>query len=234
MKILIVADEESKKYWDYYEPGMLDAFDLILSCGDLSPQYLEFLVTMSNKDLLYVHGNHDQKYDENPPLGCISVEDRVFNYKGLRVLGLGGSMKYRDAAYMYTEREMARRARRAKRSIRKNGGFDILLTHAPAFGLNHGNDLAHCGFRVFNDLMDRYRPAYFIHGHIHKNYCDGYKKDDCYGETHVINASGLYELEIPDALLSPHCPDEKTMRRALHRAHREENLASGCPQHKNS
>ena len=46
MKILIVADHESRRLWDYFEPGMLDQYDLILSAGDLSPHYLEFLVTM--------------------------------------------------------------------------------------------------------------------------------------------------------------------------------------------
>lgn len=51
--------------------------DLILSAGDLSPHYLEFLVTMTNVPLLYVRGNHDSYYDERPPEGCVCVEDSV-------------------------------------------------------------------------------------------------------------------------------------------------------------
>ena len=46
MRILVVADEESKYYWDYYRPGRLDGIDLILSCGDLKADYLTFLATM--------------------------------------------------------------------------------------------------------------------------------------------------------------------------------------------
>ena len=48
MRILLVADEESKYIWDHYQPGMLDDVDLILSCGDLKADYLTFLVTMSH------------------------------------------------------------------------------------------------------------------------------------------------------------------------------------------
>ena len=46
MKILIVSDEECPALWDYYVPGRLSGYDLILSCGDLKAEYLMFLVTM--------------------------------------------------------------------------------------------------------------------------------------------------------------------------------------------
>lgn len=48
MKILAVADIESKSLWDYYTPDKLSGVELMISCGDLSPKYLEFLVTMGN------------------------------------------------------------------------------------------------------------------------------------------------------------------------------------------
>ena len=46
MKLLLIADEEAPYLWDFYQPGRLDGIDLILSCGDLKQEYLEFLVTM--------------------------------------------------------------------------------------------------------------------------------------------------------------------------------------------
>ena len=91
MKILAVSDVESRYYYDFYTPGKLDAFDLIISCGDLPREYLEFLVTMAHCPLLYVHGNHDEAYDEHPPEGCTCIEDTLFVYEGVRILGLGGS-----------------------------------------------------------------------------------------------------------------------------------------------
>ena len=77
MKILAVSDVESRYFYDYYTPGKLDEYDLIISCGDLSREYLEFLVTMARCPLLYVHGNHDESYDRRPPEGCICIEDSL-------------------------------------------------------------------------------------------------------------------------------------------------------------
>ena len=70
MKILLLADEECLYLWDYYRPGRLDGVDLMISCGDLDPDYLTFLVTMGRAPLLYVHGNHDGIYEKCPPEGC--------------------------------------------------------------------------------------------------------------------------------------------------------------------
>ena len=52
MKLLIVSDEESPALWDYYQPGRLKEYDLIISCGDLKSKYLSFLVTMARCPLL--------------------------------------------------------------------------------------------------------------------------------------------------------------------------------------
>ena len=201
MKVLIVADRESRKIWDFYQPGMLDAYDLILSAGDLSPQYLEFLVTMGNKPLYYVHGNHDDCYLQTPPGGCECVDGKVVNVMGLRILGLGGSMRYKNGVNMYTPRQMQKRILKALPSIIKNRGFDILLTHAPARGLNDSEDLPHRGFAEFLKLLDRFEPKYFIHGHNHKEYSSGFRREDTYKNTMVINAWETYELEIPDELI---------------------------------
>ena len=180
---------------------MLDKYDLILSAGDLHPQYMSFLATMCKTEVLYVHGNHDDCYEKTPPEGCISIDGTVVNYKGLRILGLGGSMRYKDGVNMYTPKEMRKRIRKAGRAIRRNHGFDILLTHAPALGLNDSEDLPHRGFEEYLRLMERYHPRYFIHGHNHKNYSSGYKREDRYQDTIVINAYESYELDYPDEWL---------------------------------
>ena len=69
MKILVLADVESKYLWDYFEKSKLEGIDLIISCGDLKASYLSFLATLSSVPVLYVHGNHDSKYETNPPEG---------------------------------------------------------------------------------------------------------------------------------------------------------------------
>ena len=82
-------------------------------------------------------------------------------------------------------------------------GIDILLTHAPASGLNDGTDKAHKGFQVFNDLMDQYQPKWFIHGHMHLNYGANLPRVCTRGGTTVINATERYEFEIPDPVQVP-------------------------------
>ncbi len=198
MKILAIADVESKYLWDYFEKEKLEDVDLILSAGDLDPRYLSFLVTMSHAPVLYVHGNHDDHYEQIPPEGCICIEDQIYVYQGVRILGLGGSMRYRSGKHQYTEREMARRVRKLWFCLFRRGGFDILLTHAPAYQLNDGRDLPHQGFRVFRNLLDKYKPEFFVHGHVHLNYGSRCKRYDKYEETHVINAYERCVIEISD------------------------------------
>ena len=83
---------------------------------------------------------------------------------------------------------MRRRLLRLRRKLRKNKGFDILLTHAPARGLNDFDTLPHRGFECFNELLDRYKPKYFIHGHIHLTYGRDIPQICRRGDTVVINA----------------------------------------------
>ena len=77
MKVLLLADREERALWDFYDPGRTEGVDLIISCGDLDADYLEFLVTMVSCPLLYVRGNHDRDYDRKPPRGCVDIDDTV-------------------------------------------------------------------------------------------------------------------------------------------------------------
>ena len=113
MKILAISDVPSKALWTTY-PRTSGRHRLILSCGDLPQKYLEYLTNFTAAPILYVHGNHDGSYRENEPGGCICVDDSVYVWKGLRIMGLGGSIRYnnREDSFQYTEREMRRRVRK--------------------------------------------------------------------------------------------------------------------------
>src|SRR5205085_2065105 len=133
--------------------------DLVLSCGDLPFDYLENLVSRLDRPLIYVPGNHDP--DVRPPSptwssarpgdlppgpqGCENADGRLLSAAGLRVAGLGGSIRYRDGPNQYTQGQMSRRALRLELRIRFRqalGGQrpDVLLTHSPARGLGDGED----------------------------------------------------------------------------------------------
>lgn len=198
MNILLLADQESKFLYDYYEPGKLKDIDLIISCGDLRPEYLTFFVSLCNVPLLYVKGNHDAKYDENPPDGCICIDGDIYVHKGVRIMGLGGSMEYIPRTpNQYTEGRMTRRVLCMCLKILKHRGFDILVTHAPAYQVNDLTDLPHRGFKIFRTLMEKFKPKYFFHGHVHSNYSWKFKRVDTFGSTTVVNAFEHYTVTYP-------------------------------------
>lgn len=198
MRILALADVESKYLWDYFEKSKLDGIDLIVSAGDLAPQYLEFIATYAKVPVIYVHGNHDGCYSDTPPLGCECVDDQLYTYRGLRILGLGGSMQYNMGQHQYTERQMNARYRKLWFKIQMAGGVDVLLTHAPARGIHDLDDMPHMGFEVFNKILEKYEPKLFIHGHVHLNYGRETKRDEMHGKTRIINAFEKYTFDIDD------------------------------------
>ena len=196
MKILCIADEESKAYWDYFRKEKLADIDLILSSGDLKPDYLSFLVTMGHAPLYYVHGNHDGVYARRPPEGCDCIEDTVVTFRGLRILGLGGCLRYSPGPHQYSDEEMERRIRRLRWKLRK--GVDIVVTHAPPAGLGDAEDPAHWGFEALVKLLDEYHPAYLVHGHVHTSYDHRLPREIQYQDTKILNACQRYVFEIPD------------------------------------
>lgn len=179
--------------------------DVVVSCGDLPFDYLEYLVTMLNVPLLYVPGNHDPALARRPerdrslalgsidlgleprdppgPRGCTNVDGRVELARELRVGGLGGSIRYRQGPNQYTQRQMHRRARRL---ARRGRGLDVLVTHAPPLDLGDEEDPAHRGFAAFHWLAGRLRPKVLVHGHIHPY--GRQRPDRRLEETLVVNA----------------------------------------------
>lgn len=216
MKLLIISDEECPALWDYYTPGKLSDIDLIISCGDLKSGYLQFLVTMARCPLLYVHGNHDTHYEKDPPEGCDCIDGAVVEYNGLRILGLGGCRKYHPGAHQYTDKEMRQRIRKLWLPLKLTRGVDIVVTHAPPEGLGDGEDPAHRGFGALVELLDRYHPAYLLHGHVHTRYGKMERVRE-YGGTTLINCCERYVLEIPD----PEVPAKKLGRLIWHSRHQQ-------------
>ncbi|MBP3685130.1 MAG: metallophosphoesterase [Oscillospiraceae bacterium] len=198
MKILTISDEECPALWDFYTPGRLDGYDLILSCGDLNSKYLSFLVTMAKCPVLYVHGNHDATYKQRPPEGCDCIDDHIVTYNGVRILGLGGCRKYHPGPHQYTEAQMRRRIARLRWKLRRMGGVDIVVTHAPPEDLGDADDIAHWGFAALRELIDKYQPKYLVHGHVHMSYGYNIPREIDHNGTRIINAYERYTIEIPE------------------------------------
>ena len=205
MRILAIADEPSQRLWGDLCREALSGVNLILSAGDLPAKYLSFLTCFTSAPIVYVPGNHDDRYAKEPPEGCLCADGKVVSVKGVRILGLGGSIRYRpDGVHMYTEKEMASRIGSLRRQLRAAGGFDILLTHAPIRGFGDQEDFAHRGFECFGPLLDAWRPAVMVHGHVHKAYTGaGFVRERDWHGVPVINASTAWAFDLPET------PDRK-------------------------
>lgn len=198
MKILVVADEECPALWNECAKQRLREYDLIISCGDLKADYLSFLVSLARCPVLYVHGNHDTGYDRRPPEGCDCIDDKLVVYNGVRILGLGGCKRYHPGKYQFTEKEMRKRIRKLWLPLLRCRGADILVTHAPAEGLGDAEDPAHWGFAALRTLVDRLKPRYMLHGHVHLRYDLSKPRSLEHNGTTIINASERYVLELED------------------------------------
>ncbi len=67
MKILTVSDRVEPILNDSFDTKRFFGIDLILSCGDLPPEYLTLISNRVQAPLYFVKGNHDIRYDLKPP-----------------------------------------------------------------------------------------------------------------------------------------------------------------------
>jgi len=122
------------------------------------------------------------------------LDERIVVHDGIKILGLGGSMRYKPGPHQYSELEMNIKFMKLKPLLwlHKNK-FDILVTHAPAYQLG---DLEgpHRGFKVFRRIIETYKPRYHLHGHVHLNYSQNERTIE-YGQTQIINGYEHHRFE---------------------------------------
>ncbi len=204
VRILAVGDEVSSTLERAVLSESFPKVELVLSCGDLPYDYLEFLVDAVGAPLVYVRGNHDRPVETEDrviraPQGCVDADGRIVEAAGLVVLGLGGSPRYaQKGAHQYTEGEMCRRARRLYpklwwRKWRTGKALDILLTHAPPRGVHDAADPAHQGFQIFLDFIQRWSPKLHLHGHTPPR--PRLPTETLVGATRVVHVRGFRLLE---------------------------------------
>lgn len=206
MKILAISDSVPEPLYSPKVGSYLQNIDLILGCGDLPYDFLEFLVSSLNVPLYFVSGNHDPEYNENNPLsradGCENIDRRIVQAKGLSIAGIGGSIRYQiRGANQYTQFQMYFRTlslfpaamwSRARTGHR----IDILIAHSPPLGIHDEEDVPHRGFAAFLPLMRAVKPRLFLHGHtiMYKSNLEATSTQ--VGPTTVINVNPYRILEV--------------------------------------
>ncbi|AHH94353.1 metallophosphoesterase [Kutzneria viridogrisea] len=182
-----MSDEVVEHLWTQ-QVRQLDV-DLVLGAGDLPFDYLEYLSSALDRPCVFVPGNHDADLSGYAnvrglwtkagmparwpgPAGGVNADGAVVDVAGLRIAGLGGSIRYNPGPNQWTERQQARRARRTTRlagwrRLRDGQGVDVLLTHSPPKDCGDREDAPHRGFDCLHEMVRRLRPRVLLHGHIH-------------------------------------------------------------------
>lgn len=198
IKILSVSDQVDPRVYSEALPERYGDVDFVISCGDLSYLYLEYIITVLNKPLYFVRGNHDPLEEPNMgdprsyPLGAEDLHRRIIHRHGLLIAGVEGSIQYnRRTPYQYSQGSMWSHVLKLVPGLLMNklryGRFlDIFVSHAPPRGTHEGQDWTHQGINSFQWLLKTFAPRYHFHGHIH-NYRPDAEAETRLGKTLVIN-----------------------------------------------
>ena len=196
LKILAISDFVDKSLNQMIEDKTLESVDLIISCGDLAPEYLSFLRDKLDRPLFYVKGNHDIRYTPSNPVGCENIHEKVVSFKSLNILGLEGSLWYNGGMNQYMDKEMKKIISGMWFSLWRKGSIHMVVTHAPPRHIHDAEDRCHMGFESFVALIHKRKPDYFIHGHIHKEFKTLDERITTINSTKVINTCGFTILEV--------------------------------------
>ena len=178
-RVLAISDKVEPRLYGPSITRVAGDVDCIISCGDLPYYYLQYIVSMLNKPMYYVHGNHDRPEHRSnrtviqEPQGGINLHARVIVSRGLLLAGLEGSHRYnKNPRYQYTQAEMWGTILKMMPTLITNrilyGRYvDVLVTHSPPFGIHDAADRPHIGFKAFLSFMRWFKPRYLLHGHQH-------------------------------------------------------------------
>jgi len=206
MKILSLSDDVVPFIYSPQVKRKFQGVELLLGCGDLPYYYLEYVYDSLDVPLYFVRGNHDQVVEYSSagqrtyPHGGFDLHRKANVYKGLLLAGVEGSLRYRPGMFQYSQSEMWMHIFWLAPVLLKNrlvhGRYlDLFISHAPPAGVHCETDLPHRGIDAFRWLIDFFKPAYFIHGHIHIHRPDSIR-ESLVGRTWIINAFGYREIEI--------------------------------------
>jgi len=203
IRILAASDEPDPTLDHASNRAALGPLDLILGCGDLTPESLAFLGDAFPGPLLFVRGNHDRRgpwpRPEAIPVPSAGVDRRTIAAVSLLALpwpdrdggGLPDPVARRDEG-------------RAWRQVLGHLGPHLLaprrrawivFSHVPPRGVGDApDDPYHLGFAAYRFALDRLRPRLWLHGHTTRASQRNPVVE--HGPTTVINVSGSVLVEL--------------------------------------
>ncbi len=180
--------------------------DLLLACGDIPYYYIESVMKTFGTPTFFVRGNHDNleefgaKGVRRKPLGAINLDAKVVNHNNILIAGFEGSVRYKLGPFMYSQSDMWSKVFSIIPKLLWNkviyGRYiDVLISHAPPWDIYPKTDHVHQGFKAFNWLINKFKPSYHFHGHIHIDR-EKVNGENLLHQTKVINTYPYVHIEI--------------------------------------
>lgn len=167
IKALIISDlhGSSSQRFPVDEP------DIVFILGDLAWKDVRQIDSMYLCPKFGVLGNHDRP-DLYEDTSIINLHATTIKFKGLTIAGFGGCPTYNQRNYgQYRESDVTRFIDTLRSPI------DIFIAHSnpqltPCLNFKD----SHRGFSAFTKMIEKFKPEYFLHGHLHENYFEKYLK----------------------------------------------------------
>ena len=200
IRILAASDEPDRALEGSINRDALGPIDLVIGCGDLSPDWLCFLGDAFRAPLVYVRGNHDRQGpwptpDDLPPPAA-GADDRVLD--GLPLVALPWPSFRKDAAPRDEKDAWLQVTRLAPGLALHRRPPVLVVSHAPPRDAGDTpTDAYHVGFAGYRVIADRLRPPLWLHGHTNPAAQADWRTT--LGSTTVVNVTGsvLVELRPP-------------------------------------
>ena len=180
VRVLAASDEPDPALDHAANRDALGPVDLVVGCGDLSPDEVAFLGDAFRAPLVYVRGNHDHggpwRDPANVPRESAGIDTRTLPGVSLVALGWPGLRTAESRAG--GSRAGGGSRRREADAWRQVGGClamelvrprarpRIVISHAPPRGAGDTpDDPFHTGFAAYRAVLDRLAPRLWLHGH---------------------------------------------------------------------
>jgi hypothetical protein len=208
MQILAISDKVMELLYNAQAKERFGNVDIVLSCGDLPYFYIEYIVCNLDKPTYFVRGNHASKQElgegnvSTGPEGATDLHRRTIRHsRDLLLSGIEGSLRYRPGPFQYSQSEMWLHVFRLLPGLFINRIFygrylDVLVTHAPPWGIHDEEDLPHQGVKAFLWLDRVFQPAYHLHGHTHLHH-QIRRQETQLDKTRIVNVYGYQEIQLP-------------------------------------
>jgi len=119
----------------------------------------------------------------------------------LLIAGTSGTVRYNNGLCQFSDSQMKFKLLKMVPKLiinkLKYGRYlDIFMTHASPRHIHDHEDQCHIGFDCYNWFLQRFKPTYMVHGHIHL-YDLREERVGKYYDTTVVNAYAHYVIELP-------------------------------------